>query len=307
MTKTQGKIGMDESIRKLDKLDSAFLFIISLVGLLFTIIQIYVEGITGLIEVSPLLFLGVVLPFYIGYMRGAIEMDCTMERLRGWVYLAVGVGTYLAFFLTRVNHLLYWLFILFSFLLAYYLENWFDRIFKINEDISNTYAFCGTTASGVCLAFISRMVVSLYSDLSSLPEFSVSLLSSLLGGIWITYFFFLATVMLEKMSRQVVNVSLPLSRKQIQDIRKTNFLFRLFMLSLEFIGLSYQVDLKVGFLLLQGLAFSLISMFLVRVPLLRDVFLLTSMVFFTLGIVLFFRLREIDFSKIKLFVSNRKI
>lgn len=291
---------MNESIRKLDRLDNAFLFTISLVGLLFTIIQIYMEGITGLIEISPLLFLGIVLPFYIGYMRGAIEMDSVMERVRGWVYLAVGVGAYLAFFLARINQLLYLLLILFSLLLAYFLENWFNRLFKIKEDISNMYAFCGTTVSGVCLAFVSRMIVSAFSDLSSQPQYSISLLSPLMSLIFLTYIFFLGTVILEKMSRHVVNVSLPLSHKQIQNRQKTNFFFRLFILSLELIGLSYQGDLKIRFLWLQAWAFTIISIFLVRVPFFRDVFLLTSIVFFTLGTILFVRLKEIDFSKIKL-------
>lgn len=78
--------------KKLERLDTAFLFIISLVGLLFTIIQFAAEGIAGLLEILPLLVLGVVIPFYVGYVRGAIEDNSLIEKARGWVFLTVGVS-----------------------------------------------------------------------------------------------------------------------------------------------------------------------------------------------------------------------
>lgn len=83
---------------KLDRLDDAFLFTISLVGVLFTVVQVATEGITGLIEILPLLILGIAIPFYVGYIRGAIECKSVIERARGWVYLAVVVIAYFAFF-----------------------------------------------------------------------------------------------------------------------------------------------------------------------------------------------------------------
>ena len=57
---------------RLDKLDDAFLFIVSFIGLLITIIQASIFGtsVQSLVEVLPLLFLGMVMPLYIGYFRG---------------------------------------------------------------------------------------------------------------------------------------------------------------------------------------------------------------------------------------------
>lgn len=292
---------MDESIRKLDKLDNAFLFVISLVGLFFTIIQVYMEGIMGLVEISPLLFLGVVLPFYIGYVRGAIGVDSVVERIRGWVYLVVGISTYLAIFLALINPNLYWLFIVLAFFLIYSLERWSNSIFGIEDNISNLYAFYGTAISGFGWAFISRNMINVYSDLLSNPTYSTSLLST----IWFIYAVLLITVIMEKLSRSVIKCQLPLSQEEIASRRRLCSSVKqlpstILIFGLELSSIAFEVDLRIRFLLFQALWFGLLGLLLYGMPIFTDIFLIASMLFATVGLCLFLRLKEIDFSKIKL-------
>jgi len=44
----------------------------------------------------PLLIIGLVIPIYIGYVRGAILLDTLEERVRGWIYFLIGVFYYSA-------------------------------------------------------------------------------------------------------------------------------------------------------------------------------------------------------------------
>ena len=70
---------------KVDRLDNAFLFALSSIGLLISFMQIRQETVSGLIEAIPFLLLDIALPFYVGYMRGAIEkascLLCELNKL----------------------------------------------------------------------------------------------------------------------------------------------------------------------------------------------------------------------------------
>jgi hypothetical protein len=295
-----------ESSRKIERLDDAFLFMISLIGLLFTIIQIYMEGISGLIEISPLIFLGVLLPFYIGYLRGAIAIDSVIERIRGWVYLAVGVSTYLAFFLARIDSILYWFFIVLAFFSTYYLERWFSTIFEIGDNISNLYAYFGTIISGFAFAFISRMLISLYSDLQSRPPYSFLLLFM----IWVTYSALVITVIFEKLSRAVISVQLPLRQEEMEVRRRIFSSFRLFfsgffIFGFELLSITFELDMRIAFFWFQTLVFVFIGCFLgaAGVPIITDICIITSMIFTTCGIYFFLKIKEIDFSKIRVHLT----
>jgi len=83
---------MDEGKRR-DKLDDALLFIMGSVGILFGIVQLYVGSLTVLVIVIPVALLGWILPFYFGYIRGAMR-DSMADRYRAWVVLVVGLGLY---------------------------------------------------------------------------------------------------------------------------------------------------------------------------------------------------------------------
>lgn len=85
---------MANSDRRMERLDEFFLFITSVLGLFFSWLYTllgYREIIYGFL---PLLIIGVVIPIYIGYVRGAILLDMLEERVRGWIYFLYGVTYY---------------------------------------------------------------------------------------------------------------------------------------------------------------------------------------------------------------------
>jgi len=80
----------------MERLDEFFLFITSVLGLFFSWLYTllgYREIVYGFL---PLLIIGVVIPIYIGYVRGAILLDTLEERVRGWIYFLYGVTFYLS-------------------------------------------------------------------------------------------------------------------------------------------------------------------------------------------------------------------
>ncbi|TDA41836.1 MAG: hypothetical protein DSO07_02470 [Thermoproteota archaeon] len=79
---------------KADKLDESLLFLISLTSIIFTIIQAFSGGLRFLLYSIPLLIFGVIMPFYYGYWRGALE-DSAIMRVRGWIYLFFGTIGYI--------------------------------------------------------------------------------------------------------------------------------------------------------------------------------------------------------------------
>jgi hypothetical protein len=60
---------------------------------LFGLIQFYVGSASLILFAIPVALLGWILPFYYGYLRGAIA-DSMADRYRGWVVLVVGLGLY---------------------------------------------------------------------------------------------------------------------------------------------------------------------------------------------------------------------
>src|SRR5213594_3939883 len=83
---------MDEGRRR-DKLDDALLFVMGSVGIIFGLLQVFVRPTTLLQFIIPVGLLAEVLPFYYGYVRGAVG-DSVADRYRGWVFLVLGSGLY---------------------------------------------------------------------------------------------------------------------------------------------------------------------------------------------------------------------
>jgi len=77
---------------KNESLDTALLFFSSSISLLFTLISIFFGEL--LFKFLPILFLGWVMPVYIGFVRGCLIFDSVEERVRGWIYLIAGAGMY---------------------------------------------------------------------------------------------------------------------------------------------------------------------------------------------------------------------
>lgn len=292
---------MDKSFekreKKIERLDTAFLFIISLVGLLFTIMQVATEGLTGLLEILPLLILGVALPFYIGYVRGTLEINSLIERVRGWVFLTVGVIAYFAFFIesfgvsSELGALVYGIIVTFGLFSIYYLEKWFVKVFNIQDDIANLYAFYGTAVVGAGFAYVSRFIILICTSLY--PSFQFSELFIL--QIFIAYSAFLSCLSFEKMSRQIIKANPPFTKKQKETLSKFNI--RMFVVVYELFGsliLTFgKKDLSLVFLTAY---FSLVSTFFEAVPIIQYVFGLVSLISLSLLMIPFIKDGKTDFS-----------
>ena len=84
---------------KLGKLDSLLLFVPTLLGLVFSLLQYGLGLIKQPIDITllvPVLLLGIGLPVYVGYYRGGLKLDSITERARGWIYLVAGLSLYLS-------------------------------------------------------------------------------------------------------------------------------------------------------------------------------------------------------------------
>lgn len=93
MTTEELKDYLDKKLR-LGKLDSALLFLSSSVGLIFAVTQSIEKSPASLALFAPAFFLGWVLPFYYGYVRGALVRDSIVDRYRGWIFFFSGLGMY---------------------------------------------------------------------------------------------------------------------------------------------------------------------------------------------------------------------
>jgi MFS family permease len=248
-------ISISEWTTKLEKLDDILLFTVSVVGLLFTVFQVLEGGMNGLIEISPILIIGVGLPVYVGFVRGAIEFgNSVTERFRGWVYLAVGITAYLAFFLLRfgiLGVLFYSLFILLGLVFGYSLENWFNSCFRTRDNIINLYTFSGTLFAGIFLAYFLSYIVSLYLVYTSSGVFSVfTLLLINLAVITVVIF-----SVLELTSRRLVVRKLPISEMRAQKRHEAFFLTRVVLCALEIFSLGLRQGVWIIYAFFAGLFF----------------------------------------------------
>lgn len=298
---------------RLEKLDDAFLFAVSFVGLFITIVQVFIFGkpaVESLVEILPLLFLGIVMPFYIGYVRGAISIrfinHSVVERMRGWIYMVMGVSGYFGFVLSsRLENLIHrW--IVFYFLgaiglgLTYILRRWFIDVFDVGERISHQYSFFGSIVSAYFLPFVLRMVVGLYSDLSGKPQFTPFLMFLLVSFFWVTWCALMVCIVYEKISRNVINTEYCLDVDHLESRRRRNFFIKLVLLNTDIYRfvLRESTNLQAWVLWTQGLAIGVLgfTLFVLRIPVYPEVYLLTSMIFLGLGTNRFRVMTEIDFS-----------
>lgn len=295
---------------RLDKLDDAFLFIVSFVGLLITILQASVFGtdVESLVGILPLLFLGMVIPLYIGYFRGAISIIpvnySVAERMRGWIYLIMGVSGYFGFIFSfgQASLIEIWI-VMYSIaavglVLTFLVQRWFIDVFDVGENLSCQYSFFGTIASAFLLSFVLRMFVSLYSDLSAQSGLPLSSMFLLIFFIWVTWCVSMACLMWEKISRDIISTALPLNTIQIQKRRRWNFAAKLFFLNTDIYNFVFREDtnLQAKVTWWIGIALGVLGSLLFAVPMLGLGFLLVSIFFVGIGAFRFWSDR-IDFSE----------
>jgi len=80
---------------KLQNLDSLLLFLTSILGFFFSFIYVFFGYVEVALGFTPVIVLGLVIPIYVGYVRGGIIVDTLEERVRGWIYFVAGVTVYL--------------------------------------------------------------------------------------------------------------------------------------------------------------------------------------------------------------------
>jgi len=85
---------LDRKMR-VGKLDSALLFLSSTMGIIFAIIRVITPADVGILSSIPLILFGVISPFYYGYIQGAIVHNSAIDRVRGWIFFLIGLGSYL--------------------------------------------------------------------------------------------------------------------------------------------------------------------------------------------------------------------
>jgi len=83
-----------EKEMRADKLDTSLLFIISCLGLIFSVLQIFLSGRLSLIYILMPLITGFILPFWYGFLQGAVFHDLPIIRVKGWIYLYFGIFLY---------------------------------------------------------------------------------------------------------------------------------------------------------------------------------------------------------------------
>jgi hypothetical protein len=228
--------------RKAESLDNGFLFAIGLVTFVITIVQINMGDPTQVLEAIPFIILGIVLPFVVGYFRGAIEFNSVEERLRGWIYFLIGTFSYFAFFATfRIRNYGYviteslFIFILIcSGVTTYLFLKWSKRVFNIQNQ-SIQYAYSGTILGAAVCAWFLRTLISIFLDFQgrNVYEMITTNYASLFFWISISLFSFSVVVVCEKASGNVLRnmVELPNLGNRVQRIfviRGANLGFRLF-------------------------------------------------------------------------------
>lgn len=86
-----------------NNLDNSLLFLCSLIGIIFSLLEIFIGGLQSVIYFIPILILAVFFPFFHGYIRGTIIFDSPIERVRGWIFLEFGIFMYI---FNLINHII---------------------------------------------------------------------------------------------------------------------------------------------------------------------------------------------------------
>jgi len=183
---------------RVGKLDSALLFLSSTVGIIFAVIRASINPSASIVTAIPLVVLGIVLPFYYGYVRGSLVRSSAVDRYRGWIFFLVGLGAYgysitvewmnqvLPSYIGRVSYLADVPIAIVAVLFAYFVARRFHRfIFQVLGERSSpivSRAANGAALSAIFFAGVGSNVATIANlDLSS----GGALLLLLAGGVYI--------------------------------------------------------------------------------------------------------------------------
>lgn len=195
----------------LGKIDTLLLFLSSSISITFAIGNA-ILGVEWVAYFLPLIFLGWFMPVYIGYIRGAIipvQYPVT-ERIRGWIYLIAGAGTYfinpilfalsISFMIINpllgllVNLLLY---VTFIYVLTTFTLTLVKKLFRIRWQATPTFvheAFTRTQAAAILLGTalqrfpeMAKLAFHLNGDWLKWVEQSYLLLMWMLAGFVVAF------------------------------------------------------------------------------------------------------------------------
>lgn len=303
-----------ENSNKIDKLDDAFLFALSSIGLIISFIQITMTESAEIIEAVPFLLLGIGLPFIVGYLRGAIQINSLNERMRGWIYFVIGTSSYFAFFIfVRIDaHFVYkeivFLFsIIFGSFIAYTLLKWSKKVFDIGS-VTSEYAFSGTALCAAVNAFLLKLIVSFYIDFEGKDIYWVVSTGSSEILFWISIILALFTISLihEKVSAGLFDLDalktvMKLPRVKEEFSRFMNFfLIKGLFLALMLFEHAFAFKPKACFLWLQAFVFWILGclFWVAGIPIFPQVFFLVTIIFASIAIVIFHKTKTIEFEHI---------
>lgn len=305
------------SSQRIDRLDNAFLFILSFVGLLASFLQVNPVNSLARYRLIPFLFLGILWPFYIGYLNGAIKKDNIAERIRGWIYFFVSTGTYFAFYLSNLNIVNFSYEVLLLsipfWMLAYFFIKWLRVIFPDVKNINYKYAYSGTFICSIWLSFIFTMSISIYLDMAvNFPIVLLNNFKEFLFFLIIDLASFILFVFYEKASNQITQPNVIIQadlKKEIKTkLKKFNILRHLFLASYYGTSLLYytiEYDLKIRLYMFVGYWMWIIGsiFFVFNISFISTTYYVISMVSLIVGLIKFIKIEKIDFTKQRIVFS----
>jgi hypothetical protein len=302
---------------KLGKLDDAFLFVLASLGIVISFITSFVaidkDNFTLLVSAVPFLLLGVLLPFFIGYIRGAISERNIQERIRGWLYFLIGTTTYFGFFLTflmtKVNYYIretiFLTIVAIGLVLAYKFIKWSKNQFRF-AGLLTTYSFSATSLGALVFSFsVSSIIGNIFDIINSIiikpTSFTLLFLNSALFFAIVIFFSVLFIILLEKASRSATQLSIKgfdcqqsISLSKISRF-KNNYFVKGTYLGLVLFEYTFDYCLEARTLWIQSFAYWIIGFFfwIFNLQFIATIFFILTIAVFLIGSY-FFNKKEID-------------
>lgn len=271
------------SSEKIEKLDNALLFCLASMGIITSFIEINKNDFSQLIAAIPFLLLGIVIPFFIGYVRGSISKNNFEERIRGWIYFFVGLFSYVGFYISfRLSNFTYIIresmflaAVIVGLIFANEFVKWARKEFSLKSRLSS-YSFSATSFGALIFAFSSSFTVGFLTDLinnlSKMKSISSDFVISAFFWFTIILFSVLLLVIFETASRYAIEPNVRCGEYKQAKIRsklgeKLESLLNISILkacSFAFVMFEYTFDynLKARVLWIQSFIFWVLGCFL---------------------------------------------
>jgi hypothetical protein len=304
-----------ENNMKVERFDNAFLFALGSTGLVISLLQVVMKDLNAVVEAIPFLLLGIVFPFYIGFLRGAIEVDSNEERLRGWIYFLIGTSYYFgSFVLSSIRsqnlqisyangQILFYATIVLGLFTTDRILKWSKRVFSTNSS-SAQYAFSGTGLCAVSVAFLFSIVLGYIHDFYAKDIFAMIVQGSPEPLFWLSIIGASVCVVLiaEKASRDALQTQLELQRFRGISGRLMNFaVVRAVFLGSTLLEYALDFNLRARLLWLGAFVFWVLGclFWVEKILLLPQVFFFITILTLSMAAVFFLRTRRITFEGIE--------